>query len=173
MRKTRNKGNILIDLTSLLDVVFIVLLVVLSLLQEKEGVMEQQQADIQNEQAALASLQEQYDDQLDSLKGLEQYVAFISVNSRYDTDLVTRHIEVIKSDQGSVIPEISVLKRLSTDGFDELKEYIESYIREHPDRVVVLSLNEGDEDILYRDEKAIKNMFNELKAEYGNNVRLK
>ena len=37
MRRTKNKGNILIDLTSLLDVVFIVLLVVLSLLQEKEG----------------------------------------------------------------------------------------------------------------------------------------
>ena len=173
MRRGKNKGNILIDVTSLWDVVFIVLLVVMSLLQEKEGKIEEEQVNIQNRENALEALNEQYTDQLDSLNNLQDYVAFISVNARYDTDLVTRHIEVINSDKGSEIPAFSDLKRLSTDGIDELKEYIESYIDKDPDRIVVLSLNEGDEDILYRDEKAIKKVFEELSQKHNGNVRLK
>lgn len=173
MRRIKNRGNILIDLTSLLDVVFIVLLIVMSLLQEKEGRIEEDQIMIRNREQEMEALDEQYTDQLDSLNNLQDYVAFISVNARYDEDLVTRHIEVMNTDKESSIPAFSELKRLSTEGIDELGAYIEAYINEDPERIVVLSLNEGDEDILYRDEKAIKKIFYELCEKYKGNVRLK
>ena len=81
---------------------------------------------------------------------------------------------VMNSDKKSSTPDIPELKRTKTaESFNTLAEYLDGYIQENPERVVVLSLNEGDEDILYRDEKEIKGIFNRLKTEHGANVRIK
>lgn len=169
MRKHRSIGNVLIDLTPLLDVVFIVLLVVVCQLQYTKSDMAQAKADIEDQKAAVERQKEQYDDQRDSLDNITDYVSFISVNAHFDSDLVTRHIEVMNSDKESVIPEIAELKGTSvTDGYTDLRNYIEGYLQEDSERMVVLSLNEGDEDILYRDEKEIKQIFNTLSSEYSN-----
>lgn len=169
MRKHRNIGNVLIDLTPLLDVVFIVLLVVICQLQSTKSAIAQDKADLQNQQASIKTQQELYDDQIDSLDKVGDYVAFISVNAHFDSDLITRHIVIMNSDKSSKIPEITELKGTSvTEGFSDLREYLETYISENPERMVVLSLNEGDEDILYRDEKEIKRVFNELSSQYQN-----
>ena len=169
MRKHRNIGNVLIDLTPLLDVVFIVLLVVICQLQSTKSDIAQEKADIENQQASIKTQQELYDDQIDSLDKVGDYVAFISVNARFDSDLITRHIEIMNSDKNSEIPKITELKGTSvTEGFSDLREYLETYISENPERTIVLSLNEGDEDILYRDEKEIKRVFNEISSQYQN-----
>lgn len=169
MRRRRNTGNVLIDLTSLLDVVFIVLLVVVCQLQGTKSAIAQDQEDIQNQQASIQSLQKTYEDQIESMDKVADYVAFISVNAHFDSNLTTRHIVVMNSDKSSEIPDIAELKGMSvTEGFSDLREYLESYIQENPERMVVLSLNEGDEDILYRDEKEIKRLFNELASQYPN-----
>lgn len=169
MRKRRNVGNVLIDLTSLLDIVFIVLLVVVCQLQGTKSQIAQDKADIQNQQAAIKTQQELYDDQIESLDNVADYIAVISVNAHFDADLITRHIDVMNSDKKSEVPEIAELKGMSvSEGFSDLRDYLEGYLQDNSDRVVVLSLNDGDEDILYRDEKEIKNIFNELASQYPN-----
>lgn len=169
MRKRRNVGNVLIDLTSLLDIVFIVLLVVVCQLQGTKSQIAQDKADIQNQQAAIKTQQELYDDQIESLDNVADYIAVISVNAHFDADLITRHIDVVNSDKKSEVPEIAELKGMSvSEGFSDLRDYLEGYLQDNSDRVVVLSLNDGDEDILYRDEKEIKNIFNELASQYPN-----
>lgn len=49
-----------------------------------------------------------------------------------------------------------------------LKEYIDA----NAGKPIILSLNENDERILYRDEKAIQNIFHRLK-DYSEDVYIK
>lgn len=174
VRRFKNKGNIIIDLTSMLDVIFIVLLVVMSMNQEQESKMRAVEEESRQQSISYNNAREQYEDQSDSIGNISEYIAFISINASFDEDLVTRHISVMNSDKKSEPPVIPELKRTKTaESFDTLTEYLEGCIQENPERVVVLSLNEGDEDILYRDEKEIKGIFYRLKAEHGDNVRIK
>ncbi len=169
MKRRRNKSNILIDLTSLLDVVFIVLLVVMCQLQETKNTSAAKEESIQQQENDFNELKKLYSDQLESLGSVSDYISYITVNAQYDEDLITRHITILNSDKQSEIPEIPQLKGLRvSDGYDELKEYLSTYVAENPERVVVLSFNENDEDILYRDEKAIKEIFTQLSGEYPN-----
>ena len=174
MRRFKSRGNIIIDLTSMLDVIFIVLLVVMSMNQEQENKMRTVQEESRKQTISYNNAREQYEDQSDSFSHMSDYIAFISVNASFDEDLVTRHISVMNSDKKSSTPDIPELKRTKTaESFNTLAEYLDGYIQENPERVVVLSLNEGDEDILYRDEKEIKGIFHRLKTEHGANVRIK
>ena len=50
----------------------------------------------------------------------------------------------------------------------EFRVYLKDYIEQNPEKPVILSLNEGDEKILYRDEKMIKKIFEELSETYKN-----
>ncbi|SEM18561.1 hypothetical protein SAMN04487770_12811 [Butyrivibrio sp. ob235] len=169
MKRRRNKSNILIDLTSLLDVVFIILLVVMCQLQETKNTYAAKEESIQQQENDFNELKKLYSDQIESLGSVSDYISYITVNAQYDEDLVTRHITILNSDKQSEIPEIPQLKGLRvSDGYDELNKYLSTYVAENPERVVVLSFNEDDEDILYRDEKAIKEIFTQLSSEYPN-----
>ncbi|WP_029322019.1 hypothetical protein [Butyrivibrio sp. AE3004] len=169
MKRRRNKSNILIDLTSLLDVVFIVLLVVMCQLQDTKNTYAAKEKSVQQQENDLKELKKLYSDQIESLGSVSDYVSYITVNAQYDEDLVTRHITILNSDKQSEIPEISQLKGLRVeDGYEELSEYLRTYVAENSERVVVLSFNENDEDILYRDEKRIKDIFTQLSSEYPN-----
>ena len=169
MKRRRNKSNILIDLTSLLDVVFIILLVVMCQLQETKNTYAAKEESIQQQENDFNELKKLYSDQIESLGSVSDYISYITVNAQYDEDLVTRHITILNSDKQSEIPEIPQLKGLRvSDGYDELNKYLSTYVAENPERVVVLSFNEDDEDILYRDEKAIKAIFTQLSSEYPN-----
>lgn len=169
MKRRRSRSNILIDLTSLLDVVFIVLLVVMCQLQDTKNTYSAEEKKAKQQEKEFNDLKNQYSDQLKSLGSVSDYIAYINVNAHYDEDLVTRHISILNSDNQSEIPEIPELKGLRvSDGYEELSEYLRTYIAENSERVVVLSFNENDEDILYRDEKAIKQIFNQLSSEYPN-----
>ncbi|SDB56844.1 hypothetical protein [Butyrivibrio sp. INlla16] len=169
MKRRRNKSNKLIDLTSLLDVVFIILLVVMCQLQETKNTYAAKEESIQQQENDFNELKKLYSDQIESLGSVSDYISYITVNAQYDEDLVTRHITILNSDKQSEIPEIPQLKGLRvSDGYDELNKYLSTYVAENPERVVVLSFNEDDEDILYRDEKAIKEIFTQLSSEYPN-----
>jgi len=167
MRKHKYKSNILIDLTSLLDVVFILLLIVLCQLNNNKDKVKLAQQQVDAQTAENEVLQEQY---LDQIGKLGDHVTVISVNASFDEKSPeTRHISIMNSDQSSNPPEIPELVRMNTDDADKvMKDYIESYINDNPQKVIVLSLNEGDEDILYRDEKRIKSYFKGFRSEHEN-----
>lgn len=180
-KKRRGSGDILIDLTSLLDVIFIMLLVVVCYQQSvtREAEAEQREAVEQSLQAQeLCEDYEEllketqttmalYSDQLDTADKLNEYVWAASVYSRYkDYEHVTeRHIEVLR--EGEEIAGFDLYGN-NTDALEDFKNILVKYITDHSDRPVILSLNEDDDNILYRDEVAIQGIFTELASEYSN-----
>ena len=169
MRRRKKNKDVLIDLTSLLDVIFIVLLVVVCQLQNIEQKTSQAEQDATKAQQDARMEKELYDDQIDSIKNLSDYLVLISVNSHFESDLKTRHIDLLCSDKTVETPQISDLQGMSVEkGYGELREFIQKYISENTSKTIILSLNENDEDILYRDEKAIKKIFNDFSSAYDN-----
>ena len=166
-RKQHNKGNILIDLTSLLDVIFIILLIVICNQQNataKEQAREAEASDLSEQAKVQLQL---YTDQMDTVNNF----CLVSVNARYESDNVTvRHISIQK--KGEDIEEIDMIGTNTKEALDELETSLKRYIDSNVGKPIILSLNENDENILYRDEKAIQKIFNELK-EYSEDVYIK
>ena len=161
--KKRSAGNILIDLTSLLDVIFIVLLIVTCRLQTVEEAVAEKEVQAQERIDEARSEQELYKEQMESLSNISEYVVVISVNANYDEDLITRHIRILDSGSGTGVQEIGTLVGQNTEeGLEKLRGYLQSTVEKNPDKTVVISLNEKDEDILYRDENSINKIIDEI-----------
>lgn len=172
MRRKRSKRNdIVIDLTSLLDVIFIFLLVFLLNQQSYERKIVEQTRQLQgqiSEAEAVKSeseaLKQLYQDQIDSANAGDTYFLPISVNASYNESRVSeRTVRILVRD--------GELKEFSLSGKENNEEFeaISSYLREQIEKSkipVLLSLNEQDERILYRDEKALKELFSELRKDY-------
>lgn len=174
-RRHRAKSDILIDLTSLLDVIFIVLLVVIARQQtlttkQQEQVnagvaVEEARAQVQDAQ----SKYELYMDQVETAEQIGQYVCVISVNAYYNEDDVTeRHVQIYRKGDATPFETIDLKGENVEPALAKLKAAIEEYVQKNDDLPVILTLNENDEKILYRDERDIKKVFEELAGQYGN-----
>lgn len=145
----------MIDLTSLLDVIFIILLVVVSNQRYLEENTEAERANAQVEQYL-------YNEQVNMAN---TYNVYISVYSNFDeNNPVSREIHVLKNNED--IKDFQLNGNSVQDTLNEFKEYLVSYIDSNKGKPVVLSLNENDDAILYRDEKSIKAIYDELKRDY-------
>lgn len=166
-RKRYNKGDILIDLTSLLDVIFIILLIVVCNQQNVTREVEVQQAEAA-ELAQQAEVQLQlYTDQMESASDF----CLVSVNARYEADNVTvRHVFIQK--KGEEIEEIDLIGNNTKESLEQIKSVLQEYVDVNAGKPIIFSLNERDEHILYRDEKAIQDIFNQLR-EYSEDVYIK
>ena len=173
-RRHRAKSDILIDLTSLLDVIFIVLLVVIArqqTLTEKTKDQVNSAGEVLEQAEALAleaqAKYELYMDQLEMADQLNQYVFAVSVYASYSSEDVThRTIRILR--EGEEIQAFELRGEKTDDKIAAFKTAMEDYIAAHPDQPVILSLNENDEKILYRDEKAIQSVFQDLIRRYDN-----
>lgn len=173
MRRKHSKSDIVIDLTSLLDVIFIFLLVFLLNQQSYERKIVEQtqrlesqiaQAEAQSEEAQ--SLMSLYYDQQDSLGKGDLYFLPISVDSSYNESRISeRTVRILV--RGEQVQEFKISGKETNSQFEAVKKYLSEKIA-GSDLPVLLSLNEQDERILYRDEKAIKAIFSELRDEYTN-----
>ncbi len=162
-KRRRTKTDILIDLTSLLDVIFIILMVVIcnqqNLTMKLQASKEQAQ---QVEEKAEAAYQ-LYTDQVDTAK----YSLVISVTATYQKDAVTeRKISVLIP--GEEIKDFKLSGNNTREALENFKKELIHGMEIAAGKPVVLSLNEEDDNILYRDEKAIKKIFEELVEEYAN-----
>lgn len=168
MRRRRNKkDDLMIDLTSLLDVIFIILLVVMCSQQltkwDYEG-REQEATETVRDAEAIAEL---YRDQMETHDNLNEYVVKLSVYADFNPEQITvRKVRILKELQA--IETIDLIGAETADAFARLEEKLAAYIQENSDKPVILSLNEGDEKILYRDEKTILAIFEKLSEEYTN-----
>ena len=173
-RRHRAKSDILIDLTSLLDVIFIILLVVIfrqQTLTEKQMNQAQSANAVMQEANALAeeaqAAYELYLDQMETADQLNQYVWAVSVYASYTADNVTeRHIRILR--EGREMETFDLRGTNVQDALVEFQGALEKYVEEHSEQPVILSLNEKDEKILYRDEKAIRKIFEDLAERYEN-----
>ena len=171
-RKRRNTGNgVLIDLTSLLDVIFILLLVVIcSYNHEKQKNEEATKLAKESLSAAVTSAQadsKAYADMIDTQDDLQKYVWAASIVVPYEPDAITtRHIRLLTED--SELLSIDLVGNDVAGNVQEFRDALTEYIEKHRDRPVILSLNENDDSILYRDEKAINEILSELMNTYDN-----
>ena len=170
MRKRRRRGDIFIDLTSLLDVVMIVLLVVICHLQMLETSANDQNSEVKEQlQAAEQKLGEAeeasdlYKEQLNAMEGMSEYLVFIIP---YEENPEIRHIRLTSTeDSDGKLREIADLNGSEvTDGFEELEQYLKNISSKNPDKTIVLSLNANEDRILYRDRERVLNLFDSLAA---------
>lgn len=168
MRRRHNKrDDLIIDLTSLLDIIFIILLVVMCSQQlTKWDYESQEQAAIEKVRDAEATA-ELYEDQMETHDKLNEYVLKLSVYSDFNPQQITvRKVRILK--ELEAIETIDLIGADTGSAFAKLEKSLADYIAENSDKPVILSLNEGDEKILYRDEKTILAIFERLSESYTN-----
>lgn len=169
MRRKRRKvrNGVFIDLTSLLDIIFIFLMLfICSYHLEKQKNATSREA-TEKAKADAEAVSQDYADMIDTYKNLNQYVGAASISVPYDpNDITKRTIKVLTED--AEIKSIDLVGNDAAGNIDEFKDYIKGYINEHEGRPIILSLNEEDDKILYRDEKSINEIFGELLKTYPN-----
>lgn len=171
-RKRKNTRNgVLIDLTSLLDVIFILLLVVVcSYNYEKQNSL-QAAAEVQESlESAVTDAEANsqiYADMIDTQNNLQKYVWAASIVVPYEPDeITTRHIKILRED--AEILSIDLVGNDDAENIEKFKDCLKDYVEKFSDRPVILSLNENDDKILYRDEKKVKEILDELTQNYKN-----
>lgn len=177
MRKLFRKEDIVIDLTSLLDVIFIVLLLVMCNQQLHSREAQQMTEEAARELEEASQLRQTYESHIEKYEETEEYVLFIDVTASYSEQTLTERTIRIMAGADTTGEEpyvIAISPESASAGYQELKEYlstgIEGYLSrgEGAERPVILTLNKGDEDILYRDEVAIRTIFENLAETYDN-----
>ena len=169
MRKRRgsSKSDIIIDLTSLLDVIFIILLVVLCGQSSINQDLADSQTDVEPAKMQAETQYKLYEDQLELADSLNQLVCTVSVVVPYEkSDVTKREINILK--EGEEIEPIALVGIDTAEAVSEFRESLVGFIQENADRPVILSLNEEDDYILYRDEVMVHELFAELAKEYDN-----
>lgn len=169
MRRKRNgvRGDVLIDLTSLLDVIFIILLVVMWGQNTTAEQLVQQQAEVEQARVQTEEEYRLYKDQLETADSLNRYVWVASVRIPYEEEDVTRRTILILK-EGEEIERFELVGNNISASVEAFKESLVGYIKKNANRPVILSLNEKDEHILYRDEVMVNEIFTELMKEYDN-----
>lgn len=169
MRRTRksSKGDVLIDLTSLLDVIFIILLIVMWGQSTVETSLKQAQEEAEAAKTQTTAQQKLYEQQLEIADNINQYVFAVSVVVPYDKEDVTqRTIQILK--EGEEIESFELVGNNVTEAIEAFKKSLVGYIEKNKARPVILALNENDDNILYRDEVMVTEFFLELTKEYSN-----
>lgn len=177
MKRNRDKARIDIDLTSMLDVIFIILIVVMCSAQftavSAQQAAEESMAEDDERQAAYEELVNENEDvkreyeevkeQLDTfeehkemLENVNTEVAFVTLHADYDTaDPKVRHFRLVKGD-AAVIDNIEVTPENEEKAFEELLDKLSAYLSENEDKPVLMTLS--DEQILYRDYNKLYEM---------------
>ena len=171
-----DKINIELDLTSLLDVIFIVLMVVMchSIVEtqnEKEKALEavtEAEAGksanmVYDELSASIKL---YEARKDDIDNLENKVAFADLYVNVDqNDIKTRYIRFLLKDN-LLIEEMEVNPDNEGSVYLEFQSKLEEYLTANADVPVLLTLDESD--ILYRDHVKMEEILGELSQDYDN-----
>ena len=166
-RRNRSKSDVFIDLTSLLDVIFILLLIVLcgqSVVSE-ELVKAQEEAEKARIEAEKTSML--YEDQMELADHINQHVWAVSIMVPYEEEEITRRqIRFLK--EGEEIETIDLVGNNVADSIKKFKASLTDYIEKNQEYPVILSLNDNDDYILYRDEVMVNEVFQELADTFGN-----
>ena len=167
MRRNRKiKKGLDIDLTPLLDVIFIVLMVVMCRLslvtnEEREKTVEAENA----AEEALANY-EVATTQLENYENENQLVAFITLNAMYEkNDPRTRHIRLAYNDE-TLIEDIVITPETQEQAYGQFGEEITSFVQSKEGSPVLLSID--DSRILYRDYVRMEKEIASLQEAYNN-----
>lgn len=168
MRKKRNsRGDVVIDLTSLLDVIFILLLVVLCGQQGINENLKEKSIEQENAVAQADATREMYEDMIAMEDNIQQMVWAASIAVPYEkTEITKREIKVLV--EGEEIESFPLIGNDVEESINQFREVLIEYIESNQDRPVILSLNDNDDNILYRDETRVNDIMTELIETYNN-----
>lgn len=169
------KNQTSIDLTSLLDVIFIVLLVVMCAqrlnmqdIVESEKSAKEQVVEIQDELAATQEEVSVYKEQIDTLENEFENMGLVSVSVNYvPSDIKNRTITVLINDEEPIT--ISLTPDNKTEALGELENKLNEFISAKADIPVIISVDTSD--ILYRDENAVNGILDALFEQHDNLYR--
>jgi len=177
MKKGQNgKAGVDIDLTSMLDVIFIILLVVMcqQMFTVKEEVKKTEEI-----QAEYNELYKQYEDVsgnytllYDERKNkteVEKKVAFITIYADYDKEYPqNRHIKTLRDDEMEIGNPYDIQKENEAEVFEKIKGDIIAYLSVNKEIPVLITID--DTQILYRDFVSLKNVFESIRDEGYTNL---
>ncbi len=162
--RNRNSGGI--DLNPLLDVIFIILLVVVCNSATQTVSLKDAAEQAEQREAEAAQVRDIYEEQLDSMENMADYVVPVTIMIRPDLeDVHNRTAEIL---MGEKLTEIEITPETEDTAYEEIKTMLTGELSGAEGRVMLLSLNDDDEQILYRDEKRVKDISEDLKEEFGN-----
>ncbi len=166
-RKRKGSGrDVLIDVTSLLDVIFIILLVVLLGQNSTQEELLEMRAETENARVQAENEYMLYEQQIELADTVNQMVWAVSVVVPYDEQNVTkRTIQILK--EGKEIERFELVGNNVSEAVEAFERSLVAYIEENSDKPVILSLNDNDDTILYRDESMVTELFLELAKKYN------
>lgn len=178
MRKKNSRTDFIIDLTSLLDVIFIVLLIVMCrqafLSTNEHAQLKHMQNEAEERKNEANARKTYYEQHTEKYENIEKYVRFVDVVASFNSvaSIYNRTV-VMTSDieEGSEPMVLPVTQAKEEEDYAQIRDYLTGIIEEASKDgsiPVILSLNRGDENILYRDEVAIYNIFEYLASQYDN-----
>ncbi|MCR5322968.1 MAG: hypothetical protein K6E85_06840 [Lachnospiraceae bacterium] len=177
-KKNRSKTvkDLIIDLTPLLDVIFIILLIVLAngdvYSQSAESLKNEALVESQNAQQIKNDAEIEvntYQTHFEAYEDIDDYFSIITVSAGYDIrNRRNRTIRVKINDNDEMVYELNPSNTKNGE-WTKIKIFIEDRIKTEPDLPVILALNmKNDDKMLYRDEEDILRIFDELQIVYSN-----
>lgn len=174
-----NKSDLPIDLTSLLDIIFIILLIVIcnqkiNMIDSKteaEAIEAQAEeiraeaAEAEKEAHDIISEAESYKEQLENYAELNDYLTMVTVYVDYTPrDIKNRTIRIIVNE--SEKSRIELNPDTKSEAMKQLKNDLVQIMKSYTDVPVIISINR--DNILYRDENSVRDVIDGLCREFGN-----
>ena len=167
-KKPRSLGRLLIDLTPLLDVIFIVLIVVLAGQDNYSTEADRKYAEAEKYVKEVNAENSVLKEQMSTYSSLNEYFNVVTVYAAYSQENRKLRTIYIKVNTDEPITINLNPSNVST-AWAECRKYIEDKIKEDLSLPMILSINtNSDEKMLYRDEESIHSMFMDLMNNYKN-----
>lgn len=167
-RKRKRRGDLAIDLTSLLDVIFIVLLVVICYASGLSDSAIEREAEAEAMINEANESKKVYNQMTEVTNSLTDYVGVIVIRIPPDENNYKKRSVLVLENGEQEIQNYQLIGNDTVDEQQQLYEFLDGYISDHDERPVIISLNDRDEDILYRDEKAMLDIISKLKESHNN-----
>ena len=155
-----------IDLTSLLDVIFIVLMVVMCHQALGTQAAEQEIEELTTQLDSAVAENEVHETQLNAYENADDLVAYVTLRADYDTQNPrTRHIQLAYNNDVA-FEEITITPETEKTGYATLEDNMNQFLTGKAEMPVLIVLNE--DHILYRDQVKISQLLDELGEQYTN-----
>lgn len=168
-RRIKDKTKIELDLTSLLDVIFIILMIVMCHSMVTASVAESKVEDTTEIEQELSEAQDtiaMYEAREQEILNVEDRVLFLSIYVDFDeTDVKTRTIKLMYDESFEIEPIVIT----SVDEQSQYKLFeskLSEYLSNNADKPVLMTLDE--KNILYRDHEKVYEILDDLKEMYPN-----
>ncbi len=170
-RKTFDKINIALDLTSLLDVIFLVLMVVMCSSHNNVNEINEVQKDLEEAKSTI----EMYEAHEDDIENLSERVVFLTIRADFDAEDPTRRtVKIMTGDDLKGAEQIDITAEDEEEKYTEIKEKVTSVLAgvsgadSDEAETIPVWVTLSDENILYRDWVKFDEMLGELKGSYPN-----